>query len=349
MANPRVVLVTGASSGIGEAIAVRLAKDGHQVFGTSRKGGGMREGVEMLDPGRRSDASVQSCVEGLLRKVGRIDALVNNAGYLLSGAIEEATLEEARAQFETNFFGVARMVKVVLPAMRRARSGHIVTISSLAGLVPVPFWGFYNASKFAVEGYMETLRHELKPFGIRVAMVEPGVIHTPFYENPQARPMPEYAPWRDRALKTVGPVRREGPRARGRRRGSGPSPRKPEPTAAKRRHPGGLGLPFPSLAASGLHVRGRHAAGTSISTAKGSEACHPLGRLRPGTFPVRARLTRGLYQGRSVAQSSARVTGWAGAPSLLIRASCSARYSAIRLRSASASARRRAAASRSRQ
>jgi NAD(P)-dependent dehydrogenase (short-subunit alcohol dehydrogenase family) len=205
MPNPKVVLVTGASSGIGAAIAARLAKDGHQVFGTSRKGGASHDGTEMLTLDVCSDASVQSCVEGLLRKAGRIDALVNNAGYLLSGAIEEATLEEARAQFETNFFGVARMVKAVLPAMRRARSGHIVTVSSLAGLVPVPFWGFYNASKFAVEGYMESLRHELKPFGIKVAMVEPGAIHTPFYENPQAKAkaMPEYGPWRERALKTM--------------------------------------------------------------------------------------------------------------------------------------------------
>jgi len=211
MANPRVVLVTGASSGIGDAIAARLAKDGHQVFGTSRKGAGTRDGVEMLTLDVCSDTSVQSCVEGLLRKAGRIDALVNNAGYLLSGAIEEATLVEARAQLETNFFGVARMVKAVLPAMRRARSGHIVTISSLAGLVPVPFWGFYNASKFAVEGYMETLRHELKPFGIRVAMVEPGAIHTPFYENPRARAMPEYSPWRDRALKTMGQFAEKAP------------------------------------------------------------------------------------------------------------------------------------------
>jgi NAD(P)-dependent dehydrogenase (short-subunit alcohol dehydrogenase family) len=203
MANPNVVLVTGASSGIGEAIAALLARDGHQVFGTSRKGGATRDGVELLTLDVRSDASVQSCVDALLRKAGRIDALVNNAGYLLSGAVEEATLEEARAELETNFFGVVRMVKAVLPAMRRARSGRIVTISSLAGLVPVPFWGFYNASKFAVEGLMETLRHELKPFGIQVAMVEPGAIHTPFYENPKARPMTEYAPWRDRALKTM--------------------------------------------------------------------------------------------------------------------------------------------------
>jgi NAD(P)-dependent dehydrogenase (short-subunit alcohol dehydrogenase family) len=204
MANPSVVLVTGASSGIGAAIAGRLGKGGYRVFGTSRKGGGnVRDGIEVLHLDVRSDASVQSCVDELLRKAGRIDALVNSAGYLLAGAIEEATLEEARAQFETNFFGVARMVKAILPAMRRARSGHIVTVSSLAGLVPVPFWGFYNASKFAVEAYMETLRHELRPFGIRVAMVEPGAIHTPFYEAARASAMPDYAPWRDRALKTM--------------------------------------------------------------------------------------------------------------------------------------------------
>jgi NAD(P)-dependent dehydrogenase (short-subunit alcohol dehydrogenase family) len=211
MANPGVVLVTGASSGIGSAIAARLAKDGHHVFGTSRKGHGTQEGIEMLALDVCSDSSVQSCVEGLVRRTGRIDALVNNAGYLLSGAIEEATLEQAKAQLETNFFGVARMVKAVLPTMRHARSGHIVTISSLAGLVPVPFWGFYNASKFAVEGYMETLRHELRPFGIRVAMVEPGAIHTPFYENPQAKPMAEYSPWRDRALRTMGRFAEKAP------------------------------------------------------------------------------------------------------------------------------------------
>jgi NAD(P)-dependent dehydrogenase (short-subunit alcohol dehydrogenase family) len=211
MVNHRVVLVTGASSGIGAAIAARLAKDGCQVHGTSRKGGATRDGVEMLTLDVCSDASVKACVDGVLRKAGRIDALVNNAGYLLSGAIEEATMEEAKAQLETNFFGVARMVKAVLPAMRRARSGHIVTISSLAGLVPVPFWGFYNASKFAVEGYMETLRHELKPLGIKVAMVEPGPIHTPFYENPQTSAMPEYSPWRDRALRTMGQFGQKGP------------------------------------------------------------------------------------------------------------------------------------------
>jgi NAD(P)-dependent dehydrogenase (short-subunit alcohol dehydrogenase family) len=203
MTNQKVVLVTGASSGIGEAIAARLAKDGWQVFGTSRKGGTSRGGVELLTLDVCSDASVRACVGEVQRRAGRLDALVNNAGYLLSGAIEEATMEEAKAQFETNFFGVARMVKAVLPVMRKARAGHIVTIGSLAGLVPVPFWGFYNASKFAVEGYVESLRHELKPLGIKVALVEPGAIRTAFYEFPETRTMPEYNPWRDRALKTM--------------------------------------------------------------------------------------------------------------------------------------------------
>lgn len=211
MTNQKVVLVTGASSGIGEATAARLAKDGHRVFGTSRRGGADRGGVETLTLDVCSDGSVQACVEEVLRKAGRIDALVNNAGYLLCGAIEEATVEEARAQLETNFFGVVRMVKAVLPPMRRARSGHILTVSSLAGLVPVPFWGFYNASKFAVEGYMETLRHELRPLGIRVAMVEPGAIHTPFFESTPAKAMSEYGPWRDRALKTMGQFAEEAP------------------------------------------------------------------------------------------------------------------------------------------
>jgi NAD(P)-dependent dehydrogenase (short-subunit alcohol dehydrogenase family) len=207
----KVVLVTGASSGIGEAIATQLTKDGCRVYGTSRKGGATRGGISLMTLDVCSDASVQACVEEVLHQAGRIDALVNNAGYVLGGAIEEATLEEARAQFETNFFGVARMVKAVLPTMRQARAGHIVSISSLSGLVPVPFWGFYNASKFAVEGYMETLRHEVKPYGIKVAMVEPGAIRTAFYENPETKAMPEYAPWRDRALKTMDRFGKNGP------------------------------------------------------------------------------------------------------------------------------------------
>jgi NAD(P)-dependent dehydrogenase (short-subunit alcohol dehydrogenase family) len=204
MPAPKAVLVTGASSGIGAAIVSRLAKDGHRVVGTSRRPGPKNpDGTDMLPLDVTSDASVRACVERFLARVRRIDVLINNAGYLQSGAVEEVTLEQARAQFETNYFGVVRMVRAVLPAMRMQRSGLIATTSSLAGLVPFPFWGHYNASKFAVEGLMETLRHELKPLGIRVALVEPGSIKTPFYSAPETTAMPEYAPWRERFFKVM--------------------------------------------------------------------------------------------------------------------------------------------------
>jgi NAD(P)-dependent dehydrogenase (short-subunit alcohol dehydrogenase family) len=135
--------------------------------------------------------------------MGRIDVLINNAGYLQSGAIEEVTIEQAQAQFETNYFGVVRMLRAVLPAMRAQKSGLITVTSSLAGLVPLPFWGHYSASKFAVEGLMETLRHELKPLGLKVAMVEPGAIKTSLYATPDATPMAEYSPWRDRFFRAM--------------------------------------------------------------------------------------------------------------------------------------------------
>jgi len=204
MAEQKIVLVTGASSGIGAAIAARLTKDGHKVFGTGRNASGTTpDGVTMLALDVRSDDSVRACAAAVLSKAGRLDVLINNAGYLLAGAIEEATIAQAQDEFDTNFFGVVRMVKAVLPAMRKQRSGLIVNISSLAGIVPFPFWGFYNASKFAVEGYSESLRTDLKPFGIHVAMVEPGAIKTPLYAHPTTTPMPEYSPWRDRALKSM--------------------------------------------------------------------------------------------------------------------------------------------------
>ncbi|HTQ04209.1 MAG TPA: SDR family NAD(P)-dependent oxidoreductase [Polyangiaceae bacterium] len=196
--------MTGASSGIGAAIADELAGAGYRVFGTGRKASGQRpSGVELVPLDVTLSDSVASCVDEVMRRAGRIDVLVNNAGYLLSGAIEDASLEEARAVFETNFFGIVRMVHAVLPSMRAAGSGKIINMSSLEGMVPVPFWGFYNASKFAVEGYTETLRLELEPLGIRVAMVEPGAIRTPLYAAPHPTGLAVYSPWRERALKTM--------------------------------------------------------------------------------------------------------------------------------------------------
>jgi NAD(P)-dependent dehydrogenase (short-subunit alcohol dehydrogenase family) len=199
MSSSKNILVTGASSGIGAAITARLAKDGHHVVGTHRASSGRNAaGIEMLELDVCSDESAKRCVEAFLQKAGHIDVLINNAGYLVAGAIEEVSLEQAHEQFQTNYFGVVRMVKAVLPAMRARKSGLLATTSSLAGLVPLPFWGHYNASKFAVEGLMETLRHELKPLGIHVAMVEPGSIKTPFYAQPRAPAMAEYAPWSER-------------------------------------------------------------------------------------------------------------------------------------------------------
>lgn len=203
METTRSILVTGASSGIGAAIVSRLRRDGHRVIGTSRSGAPGPDGAEMLALDVTSDASVEACVRAFIDRAGHIEVLINNAGFLQSGAIEEVTLEQAQAQFATNYFGVVRMIRAVLPAMRARGSGLVAATSSLAGLVPLPFWGHYNASKFALEGLMETLRHELKPLGIRVAMVEPGAIKTPFYAAPATAALAPYSPWRERFFSTM--------------------------------------------------------------------------------------------------------------------------------------------------
>src|SRR5258708_25674746 len=157
MENKPVALVTGVSSGIGAAIARRLSRD-YRVFGTARKPAqAPSEGIEMIPLDVCSDESVKKCVAQVLEKAGTLDVLVTNAGFLFPGAVEEATLEEVKAQFETNFFGVVRMLKAVLPVMRAKKSGHILTVSSLAGMVPGPFWAYYNASQFAVEDLVASL------------------------------------------------------------------------------------------------------------------------------------------------------------------------------------------------
>jgi NAD(P)-dependent dehydrogenase (short-subunit alcohol dehydrogenase family) len=175
----RVVLVTGASSGIGRSIGELLAGKGFRVFGTSRDPGRSAPSeLAMLPLDVRSDLSVDGCIRDVLLQSGRLDVLINNAGYDLAGALEETSLAEAKEQFETNFFGAVRMTQAVLPVMRGQRSGWIVNISSLAGLLGVPFHGFYSASKHALEGYTETLRHEVKAFNIRVSLIEPSYVRT---------------------------------------------------------------------------------------------------------------------------------------------------------------------------
>lgn len=207
MADQRVVLITGASSGVGQATARLLSQRGYRVLGTSRNPASAEviPAVEMLPLDVGSDDSVRACVEAVFRRAGRLDVLINNAGYELAGAVEELSSEEARAQFETNFFGVVRMVNAVLPSMRKQRHGHIINAGSLSGLSPIPFLGVYSASKFALEGYTEALRHEVMPFNIRVSLTEAGFLKTPMMSNRQiaANRIADYEPWRQRALAAI--------------------------------------------------------------------------------------------------------------------------------------------------
>lgn len=168
------VLVTGASSGIGQAIAERLASEGFEVFGTSRQQRSGSGRVQMLVLDVRTEGSVAACVDTVLSRAGRIDVLINNAGVMHEGFIEETSLDEAQAIFHTNFFGVARMTRAVLPHMRAQRRGLIINIGSLAAWMGEPREGYYAASKSALAAYTESLRHEVWPLGIDVSLVEPG-------------------------------------------------------------------------------------------------------------------------------------------------------------------------------
>src|SRR6184192_1524322 len=180
-----VALVTGASSGIGKATAERLATAGYQVYGTSRRGAtpGQRS-FEMLSLDVTSDESVAAAVNALLRSEGRVDLLVNNAGFSVAPAgAEESSIEQARAIFETNFFGIVRMTRAVVPHMRRQGAGHIINIGSVLGFLPAPYMALYAATKHAVAGYSESLDHELRTKGIRVSVIEPAYTKTRFDAN----------------------------------------------------------------------------------------------------------------------------------------------------------------------
>src|SRR5262245_58183776 len=215
MPDPRVVLITGASSGVGQSTARLLSQRGFTVFGTSRNPSSADSirGVEMLSLDVCADDSVRGCVEAVVNRNGRLDVLINNAGYELAGALEELSSEEAKAQFETNFFGVVRTVNVVLPLMRKQKRGHIINVSSLTGVTAAPFLGMYSASKFALEGYTEALRQEVKPFNIHVSMTEAGFLKTTMMSHRQlvANRIAEYDPWRERALSAIRASEQKGP------------------------------------------------------------------------------------------------------------------------------------------
>jgi NAD(P)-dependent dehydrogenase (short-subunit alcohol dehydrogenase family) len=180
-----VAIVTGASSGIGQATAQRLAAAGYAVYGTSRRGTpASASSFEMLPLDVTSDASVEALVKEVVRREGRIDLLVNNAGFgVAPGGAEESSIEQARAIFETNFFGLIRVTRAVLPHMREQRSGRIINMSSVLGFLPMPYGALYAATKHAVEGYSESLDHELRTRGIRVCVIEPAYTRTPFDAN----------------------------------------------------------------------------------------------------------------------------------------------------------------------
>jgi NAD(P)-dependent dehydrogenase (short-subunit alcohol dehydrogenase family) len=180
-----VAIVTGASSGIGQASAQRLAAAGYRVYGTSRRGGPAGgQAFEMLPLDVTSDPSVEALVSEVMRREGRIDLLVNNAGFgVAPGGAEESSIEQARAIFETNFFGLIRMTRAVLPRMRQQGSGRIINMSSVLGFLPMPYGALYAATKHAVEGYSESLDHELRTRGIRVSVIEPAYTKTPFDAN----------------------------------------------------------------------------------------------------------------------------------------------------------------------
>jgi NAD(P)-dependent dehydrogenase (short-subunit alcohol dehydrogenase family) len=183
--NSKTAIVTGASSGIGEATAQRLATAGYKVYGTSRRG--VRDehrSFEMLPLDVTSDDSVEAAVAEVMRLSGRIDLLVNNAGFGVAPAgAEESSMDQARSIFDTNFFGIVRMTRTVVPHMRTQGNGRIINIGSVLGFLPMPYGALYAATKHAIEGYSESLDHELRTRGIRVSVIEPAYTRTRFDAN----------------------------------------------------------------------------------------------------------------------------------------------------------------------
>jgi short-subunit dehydrogenase len=178
----KTALITGASAGIGKAAALALMKAGYRVIGTSRgaRRNEVRDGIPMLACDVTSDASVTTAVALADSELGHIDLLVNNAGFGVTGAAEESSIAQVQALFETNFHGVVRVTNAVLPIMRGQRRGRILNVGSGLGFIPAPYSAYYSATKHALEGYSESLDHEVREFGVRVAVIEPAATRTSF-------------------------------------------------------------------------------------------------------------------------------------------------------------------------
>lgn len=182
----KVILITGASSGIGKDTALQLLQEGHIVYGTARRVKRMDDigaaGGHVLSMDVTDSEQIQATVHQIMNEQGRIDVLFNNAGYGLYGAVETVSIEDARQQFEVNLFGLAEVTKAVLPHMRKQKSGTIINTSSMGGKIYTPLGAWYHATKHALEGWSDCLRLELKPFNIDVVIIEPGGIATQFGE-----------------------------------------------------------------------------------------------------------------------------------------------------------------------
>ena len=209
-----VVLVTGVSSGIGRAVASAFAGKGFEVFGTSRNPRTTEPvfGVELVQLDVTDATSVSAAVETVIQRAGRIDVLVNNAGFGVLGAAEESSISQAQQLFDTNFFGLVRLTREVLPHMREQGSGRIVNIGSVLGFLPAPYGALYAASKHAVEGYSESLDHETREFGVRISVVEPGYTNTSFESNATDAdsPIESYAPIRENVKQVLAKAVRAG-------------------------------------------------------------------------------------------------------------------------------------------
>jgi short-subunit dehydrogenase len=188
-----VSVVTGSSTGIGLETSLILANNGYRTYATMRnldKSSGITSKatkedlpLTVLQMNVDNDKSVNDTIQKIMDDNGRIDVVVNNAGYSLAGAFEESSTHDGRAQLETNFFGTVRVIKAVLPIMRKQHEGTIVNITSMGGRVAIPFDSYYHASKFAVEGLSESLRYEIEPFGVKIVLIEPGAVKSDFWKN----------------------------------------------------------------------------------------------------------------------------------------------------------------------
>jgi NAD(P)-dependent dehydrogenase (short-subunit alcohol dehydrogenase family) len=209
-----VALVTGATSGIGKAAALALADAGFEVIGTGRNTAGItpRGGMTYLDLDVSSDESVAAVLQQVIERFGRLDVLVNNAGIGSAGAAEENSVVQAQSVFDVNVFGLIRMTRAVLPHMRAQGSGRIINISSVLGFLPAPYGALYAASKHAVEGYSESVDHEVREHGVRVLLVEPAYISTGFDANvvQPDTPLPVYAQQRHIAGQVVAAGLKDG-------------------------------------------------------------------------------------------------------------------------------------------